>query len=175
METFESVSRQLSESLKREKELQERLNDLTDFIENAAMPLHWVNGSGVIIWANKVELDMMGYAAEEYIGKHISNFHSDTEVIEDILVRLTSKETLIDYPALLRTKTGTIIPVLINSNVRWDGSDFIHTRCFTRNISDMKKLENEKASLINDLNEKIRILTAENTTLKKRHNTHNAL
>jgi two-component system sensor histidine kinase VicK len=43
------------------KELTSRLAELTDFVENAALPLHWVNGEGIIIWANQAELDSLGY------------------------------------------------------------------------------------------------------------------
>ena len=132
MENVNSLLQQLAESRKREKDLQSKLDDLTDFIENASLPLHWVNGSGIIIWANKAELELLGYSREEYLGKHISNFHADKTICEDILTRLIKKETLNNYPAMLRTKSNAIVPVLINSNVRWDGDKFIHTRCFTR-------------------------------------------
>jgi two-component system sensor histidine kinase VicK len=112
--------------------LEERIHELEDFIENAALPLHWVNGSGIITWANKFELDMLGYSKEDYVGRHIANFHADKDVIEDILKRLTNKETLINYPAQLVAKDGSIKKVLINSNVFWKDGKFVHTRCFTR-------------------------------------------
>ena len=168
MENVNSLLQQLAESRKREKDLQSKLDDLTDFIENASLPLHWVNGSGIIIWANKAELELLGYSREEYLGKHISNFHADKTICEDILTRLIKKETLNNYPAMLRTKSNAIVPVLINSNVRWDGDKFIHTRCFTRNISDLKKLEQEKVNLINELQEKYNSLKAENKILKEK-------
>jgi two-component system sensor histidine kinase VicK len=166
MDPVEQLQQNLTESLLREKDLKSRVDELEDFIENAALPLHWVNGSGIIIWANKMELELLGYTREEYIGKHISKFHHDMDTSEDILFRLINKETLDNYPAMLKAKNGMTIPVLINSNARWEGDKFIHTRCFTRDISDLKKLEAEKATLVNQLNEKVRNLTAENTLLK---------
>src|SRR5687767_6988300 len=108
-----SIKTQLEESLVREKQLEIRVSELSDFIENASLPLHWVNGSGIIIWANKVELDLLGYSKEEYIGKHISNFHADKNVCEDILARLIRKETLQNYAAILKARNGTLIHVLI--------------------------------------------------------------
>ena len=171
MENDVRVEADHDELKRRVVELQLRLDALIDFVENASVPLHWVNGSGIIIWANKAELDLLGYSREEYIGNHISNFHADESAIEDILTRLTKKETLKNYPALLRAKNGVRIPVLINSNVLWDGEDFVHTRCFTRDISDLKKLESQKIELINELQEKNTALKAEveelRTQLKK--------
>jgi hypothetical protein len=46
---------------------------------------------------NQTELDLLGYAADEYIGHNIAEFHVDPAVIEDILRRLTNGETLRAY------------------------------------------------------------------------------
>ena len=116
--------------------LKMQLEDVYDFIENVPMPLHWVNGSGIIIWANKAELDLLGYEKCEYINKHISNFHAEKETIDDILVRLVNKEHLKNYPSKLKCKDGSIKQVLINSNVYWRDGEFVHTRCFTRDVTD---------------------------------------
>jgi len=129
--------------------IKRQLEDVTDFIENAPMPLHWVNGSGIIIWANQAELDLLGYKKEEYINKHISNFHADKQVIENILSRLINKEVLINHPALLQCKDGSTKQVLISTNVFWKDNEFIHTRCFTRDITEiteaeLKRLEDAK-------------------------------
>ncbi len=164
---MESIEKQLRESKEREREMQLRIDELTDFVEQARIPLHWVNGSGIVMWANQAELDLLGYEKEEYIGKHISNFHSDKRICEDVLTRLINKETLHNYPATLLTKEKKPVPVLISSNVRWEGEKFIHTRCFTRDISDLRKLQEEKVNLINELQEANIILKSENIALKK--------
>jgi PAS domain S-box-containing protein len=62
-------------------------------------------------------------------------------VIDDILERLSSGETLHNYEARLRSKDGSIRHVLISSNVRWQGEEFLHTRCITRDITDRKRTE----------------------------------
>ena len=109
------------------------------------MSLHWVGPDGTIIWANRDELNVLGYDAREYIGRNITDFHADPEVIQDILTRLTKNETLLDYPARLKHKDGSIIHVLINSSVYSDDHGrFIHTRCFTRNVTAAKLAETER-------------------------------
>src|ERR1051325_2140067 len=117
-----------------EQELQavrEREQDLSDFLENAAISLHWVGADGTILWANQAELDLLGYSRDEYVDRHIADFHVDRSAIDYILQRLQGKETLHNYEARLRCKDGSIRQVLISSNVRWDGPRFVHTRCFT--------------------------------------------
>lgn len=126
-------------------------NDFIDLFENGALGLHFVGPDGVILNANQAELDLLGYTRAEYIGHHISEFHVDGPVIQDILNRLSRKEVLKNYEARLRAKDGSIKYVLITSNVLWKQDDFIHTRCFTRDITDRKKVEEERERLIREL------------------------
>ena len=93
-------------------------DELDDFFENAAVGLHLVSGNGTILRANRAELQMLGYAAEEYVGKNIVEFHADRRTIEDILSRLNRGEQLIEHPARLRAKDGSIRQVRISSNAR---------------------------------------------------------
>jgi PAS domain S-box-containing protein len=116
--------------------------ELNDFFENGALPLHWVGPDGTILRANRAELELLGYSAEEYIGRNIAEFHADAPVIEDILRRLTAGETLRNYPARVRCKDGTLRDVLITSNVQWDAQQrFVHTRCFSVDVSDRKRVD----------------------------------
>jgi PAS domain S-box-containing protein len=108
---------------------------------NATVAMHWVGPDGIVLWANRTELEMLGYAPEEYIGHHITEFHADAPVIEDILSRLTCGETLREYEARLRCKDGSIRHVLINSNGLFEDGKFVHTRCFTRDITERKRAE----------------------------------
>src|SRR4051812_41291 len=63
--------------------------DLEDFFENGAIGLHMVGGDGIILRANKAELQLLGYAPDEYIGRPIAEFHADPATIADILARLS--------------------------------------------------------------------------------------
>src|SRR6218665_1203511 len=112
--------RQLQEKLTQYEQLTERLqsriDELTDFVEDAAVPLHWEDRSGIILWANQAALDILGYNREEYVGRSIRDFHADPAIIEDMLMRIALDESLKNYPAQLRCKDGSIRHVLINSN-----------------------------------------------------------
>ncbi|MDQ3254228.1 MAG: PAS domain S-box protein, partial [Acidobacteriota bacterium] len=135
------ISEQLPKEVHTLEELRRREHELADFIENAPVGLHWVAADGTVLWANQAELDLLGYTREEYIGRHIAEFHADEDVINDILSRLTKNETLHGYEARLRCKDGSIRHVLISSNVRREDGAFIHTRCFTRDITERKRTE----------------------------------
>jgi PAS domain S-box-containing protein len=124
-----------------EEHIRRSERELADFFENATIGLHWVGPDGIILQANRAELDLLGYAPEEYIGHHIAEFHADQDVIADILRRLWAGENVRDYEARMRCKDGSIKYVLIDSNVLWEDGQFIHTRCFTRDNTERKLTE----------------------------------
>jgi PAS domain S-box-containing protein len=158
------VAREITERKRIEEALRSREEELTDFIENSAVGLHWVGADGTILWANQAELDLLGYTREEYIGHHIAEFHTDREVIDDILKRLTTDETLHNYEARLRCKNGDLRHVLISSNARRQNGVFMHTRCFTKDITERKRAEEElreQAEIIETVNRVGQTLAAE--------------
>ena len=68
-------------------------------------------------------------------------------MIDDILTRLSRGEVMHNYEARLRCKDGSIKDVLVTSSVLWEDGKFIHTRCFTRDITDRKQAEESLAFL----------------------------
>lgn len=124
-----------------EAELKRKNSQLAAFLETAAVSLHRVGPDGTILWANDAEMKMLGYSPEEYIGHHISEFHAEEPVINDILKRLTCGQKLYGYEARLKCKDGSIKDVLIDSSVLWEDGRFIHTQCFTRDITEKKRAE----------------------------------
>jgi PAS domain S-box-containing protein len=122
--------------------------ELVEFLDNAAIGIHRVGPDGTLLWVNRAELQMLGYEAHEIVGKHISELHADKDVVADILARLERDETLQDYEARLITKSGAIKHVLINSNVYRKDGKFVHTRCFTRDITERRQAEQALATTI---------------------------
>ncbi|WP_011579963.1 MULTISPECIES: PAS domain-containing sensor histidine kinase [Chelativorans] len=134
---FQDISRHKA----MEEEVRRKNDELEDFFENGAIGLHIVNGEGTIQRANKAELALLGYTAEEYVGRHIAEFHADAPVIGDILQKLSCGERLDRYPARLRAKDGTIKHVLITSNSRFQDGKFANTRCFTTDVTGLYEAE----------------------------------
>ena len=139
------VERTLRDSLRElrraERDVRASKEDLADFLDNAPIAVHSVGRDGRVLWANRAELELLGYAAEEYIGHSLAKFHVDGAVLDDILARLARRETLQDAPAQLRAKDGSVVHVLISSNARWEGDELVHTRCFSRDVTRQRRLE----------------------------------
>ncbi|WP_437992433.1 PAS domain S-box protein [Sorangium sp. So ce145] len=112
------------------------MEDWHDVLDNASLGVHLVDANGKILWANKLELELLGYTREEYINRHVADFHVDKDVIDQILCSLAGTSKLASYPARLRAKDGSMKHVLINSSVFKRDGQFVHSRCFTSFISE---------------------------------------
>jgi hypothetical protein len=72
-ELEEAMRKALRDLRASEEALRRSEGRLKDFVDNAVEGLHRVVPDGVVQWANKAELELLGYAAEEYIGHSIAD------------------------------------------------------------------------------------------------------
>ncbi len=148
-----SVERELREAWNRrsrrraEEAVRRGQQELTDFFEHASVGLRWEGPDGTILRVNQTELDLLGYRREEYLGHRISEFCVEADAADDILKRLHSGETLNNYEAQLRCKDGAVKDVIFNSNVLWEHGKFVHSRCFTRDVTERKRGQTAMAYL----------------------------
>jgi len=150
MDSSYSIEQLTTENL----ELKSRISELSEFIDRASLALHWVNHEGVIIWANQAELDLLGYKEEEYIGSQIASFHTDQDTISNILQMLLNNERVEDYPATLKCKNGDLKYVIINSSALMKDNKFVHSMCFTKDVTEAVLAEKRKDKLRASLQEK---------------------
>jgi PAS domain S-box-containing protein len=131
--------------------------DLADFLENAPVPIHSVDPSGTIVWANRAELELLGYCTDEYIGHSMAAFHADPSGLADMMARLSRGETLSDYEAQLRAKDGLLRHVLVSSTMIVRDGKQISWRCISRDITDRKRAEAERDRAITELSRTVRL------------------
>ena len=139
------IKRDITKRKQDELAVRRSQTELTDFFENASVGLHWVSPNGTILRANQAELDLLGYTRDEYVGRNIIDFHVDREAIEDILDRLRKGEVVRDYEARLRCKDGSSRIVRIDSSAYFEDGKFVHSRCFTRDITERRRTERRLA------------------------------
>jgi PAS domain S-box-containing protein len=124
-----------------EQDLSERERELADFFDNATEGFRKVGPDGTILWANKAEYTLLGYTADEYIGRPLADFHVDGEVAADMLARLRRGEALENFPARLRCKDVSIRHVLVDSSACIQEGQFVYSRCFTRDVTQQRQIE----------------------------------
>lgn len=110
------LERELDRRKLLEAQVAEREMELADFLDNAVVGLHKVDANGIVTWANRAELDMLGYAPGEYIGRLIVDFVVQPDQAAALLARVRAGEPLRDEHVQLRCKDGSTKDVLINSS-----------------------------------------------------------
>jgi PAS domain S-box-containing protein len=139
------IKRDITRRKQDELALRRSQAELTDFFENASIGLLWFSPDGTILRANQAELEITGYTRDEFIGRNIVNIHGDREIIDDILERLRQGEAVRDYEVRLRCKDGSIKIVRIDVSAYFEDGKFVHSRCFTRDITDRRRTEHRLA------------------------------
>jgi PAS domain S-box-containing protein len=113
--------------------------DPAGFFETAALALRWMGLDGTILRANQAELDLLGYAPEEYVGHGIDEFHVAPEAALELLQRLRTGETPCRSETQLRCKDGTIRTVLVLCQTICQEGQSPRVCCFTQDITDSHK------------------------------------
>jgi PAS domain S-box-containing protein len=114
---------------------EDRAAELREFLDNAIEGLHKAGPDGRILWANRAELEMLGYQRDEYIGHHIAEFHLDQALAADLMARLSRGESIRNRQAMLRCRDGSEKFVLISANGIFREGKFVSSRSFTRELT----------------------------------------
>src|SRR5690606_15174864 len=132
---------EVAERRRAQAELQRSREHLQSFVENANVGMHWVAPDGTILWANRHEVQMLGYALEEYVGQRVEQFHLDPAVIAGMLARLVRGESIDGEEARLRHKDGSTRRALITASGCWEEGRLLYSRFFTRDITARTEAE----------------------------------
>jgi PAS domain S-box-containing protein len=146
---------------KNEEEIRQQQQDLSEFLEYAPVGIHWIDSNGKIILANKANLNMLGYMREEYVGQNIGNFYADRDDLDYIFKRLMANEDVRDMEVRLQGKEGIIKHVLISCNALWKEGKIVNVRCFVRDITDRKLVE----EYLREKNKTLQILNSIGNTI----------
>jgi PAS domain S-box-containing protein len=117
--------------------------ELAEILENALEGVQQLGADERILWANRAMLKMLGYSELEYVNCNFSDFCVRQTSFQKFWARLMRGEEVYDFPIELRRKDGSSRHVLISSNVLWESGCFIHARCFVRDVTEQKKMEEE--------------------------------
>lgn len=75
------IVRDITDRREAEKALRRNEKNLADFFNNAPVCVRWIGADGIILRANRTELELLGYSADEYVGRHIADFHADKSLV----------------------------------------------------------------------------------------------
>jgi PAS domain S-box-containing protein len=137
--------------------LREAYDELSDLYENAPCGYHSVDADGVVVRMNRTELDWLGYARTDVVGRmHVMELvmPSSIEATRERLAQLETTDETRDVRVEYRRKDGTPLPALMSASaVRDREGRFIMTRTIVTDITQLWRAQQELEVVVADLHE----------------------
>jgi PAS domain S-box-containing protein len=122
--------------------LREKEQQLTDFMENATVGIHWLAEDGTVLWANSATCRLLECNSEKCcMGRKFQDYCVNPADGTALLKRLAGRERLKNFEIVLRARDGSPRVVLVDADVLWKAGKFVHARCFLRDITARKRAE----------------------------------
>ncbi|WP_028584228.1 ATP-binding response regulator [Desulfogranum mediterraneum] len=150
----------------RTAELQEALEAMgksearyKSLFDDASDMIHIIGQDGVIIDANPIELQTLGYSREEYIGTHFLEIvHPDNrEKTAAALRQVMSGKTVNNHEAILVAKDGSLVYVEVNAVPQVEQGRILSSRGIMRDITERKREEEKRVKLEEQLRQTQRL------------------
>ena len=143
---FRGVDRDITERRNAQQALGESEGRYRSLFEDAMDMIHIVDTNGIIIDANRAELETLGYTREEYIGKPLMGvIHPDRR--EDAMQAarsVLSGNSVHSHETVLITKSGEPIAVEVSAAPRVREGEVVAARAIVRDVRERKRAEEER-------------------------------
>lgn len=127
-----------------ERALREREAEFRGLFDDAPVAYHELDTDNRITRVNKTELAMLGYTAEEMVGRPVWDFIVEESAHDTIPVRLASELHLEATQRTFRRKDGSVVPVLMRHRLINDANgEVCGMRSTLQDISALKRVEHE--------------------------------
>jgi two-component system, sensor histidine kinase and response regulator len=128
-----------------ERTLREREAQFRDLFDDAPVAYHELDTNDCIVRVNKTELAMLGYTAEEMVGRPVSEFIvEDPDDSDTLPTQLSSELRLETTQRVFRKKDGSAIPALMRHKLITDANGEVRgMRSTLQDISALKRTEQE--------------------------------
>jgi diguanylate cyclase (GGDEF)-like protein/PAS domain S-box-containing protein len=119
---FRGVGRDVTEWKKTEDALRESEQRFRDLYDNAPVGYHEIDGEGRYLRVNRTELQMLGYAEHEMVGRPAWEFIVETVSQSAIKAKISGQMPLEPFERTFRRKDGSLVPMLMEDRLLFDAS-----------------------------------------------------
>src|SRR5688500_10694746 len=95
-------------------------HEVEHWLGAAPVGVQHLDRDGRVVWANAAQLEMLGYAWDQYVGRSVVDFHADDAAGREVLAALRRGEPLRGRAEAMRHRDGSVRHVLISSVCRGD-------------------------------------------------------
>lgn len=139
---IQGIARDITERKRAEAALQFNEAKMKDLFDNAPTGYHELDREGRIVRINRTELEMLGYQADEMLGKFTWEFVAEPVARRSVLRKLSGSHPLVPMERTFRHKDGTLIPVLLRDTLIKDEDGTITgLRANVQDITEQKWAE----------------------------------
>lgn len=132
--------------------LRETAHDLQDLYDHAPVGYHSLDADGLVVRMNDTELDWLGYAREEVVGRmHWADLMPADERAGFYLGHPRLKETghVANIELALQRRDGSLLPVMLSATaVRDPAGRFVMSRSVVVDMTDLRRARDEQAGTI---------------------------
>jgi PAS domain S-box-containing protein len=115
-----------------------------DLFDDAPVAYHELDEHGILLRVNRTELTMLGYTAEEMVGRPVWDFVVEKAARDAIALKMAGKMSLEPFERTLRRKDGSTVPVLIQDRlIRDRDGNILGIRSTLLDIRLRKEMEKE--------------------------------
>jgi PAS domain S-box-containing protein len=119
-----------------------------DLFYDAPVAYHELDEHGIFIRVNRTELSMLGYRAEEMVGRPVWEFILENVSRNAVALKIAGQMPLEPYERTFRRKDGSAVPVLMQDRLIRDRDGGVHgirTTCLDIHLRKQMEAELEKA------------------------------
>ena len=121
--------------------------ELRDFLESAAVGMHWLAPDGTVLWANRVELLQLGYDEAGFVGHPFGEFLADPSALPELLGRLCSGQTIHGAELCLLCGDGLQRWYRIDASPCMRSGKLAYAHCFVIDISEKRRADEAQMRL----------------------------
>ncbi len=141
----------VTERVQLEKKVKDSEETYRDLYDNAPDGYYSLDGAGLFVEVNRTFLDMIGYRREEIVKKaHVSDLLTgeSMEVCQTLFPQFKKGRRMMNLELTMKKKDGSPLPVMMNASAVFDADGaFVMSRSVIRDISEKRKIDDEKKKL----------------------------
>lgn len=122
-------------------ELGDSEEDLRDFYQHGALGLQFIDPAGVILRVNPAQLEIAGYAEDDYVGRNLRDFWSDGPQFDHILQLLRAGTPVENLEGTFDASGDVRREVILAASPKFRDGRLAYARLFMRDVTERNQAQ----------------------------------
>ncbi len=122
-------------------------SEVREYLETAAVGMHWLAPDGTVLWANRTELALLGYKEGEFVGHSLAEFLGDAAMLPELLHHVSDGASVHGWEFRLRCGDGQLRWFRIDASPHARDGKLVHVHCFLLEIGEKRRADEAQMRL----------------------------